>query len=244
MRSIPQSVAVVRGIASDAGPSDVNYDKAFAKVGAIRVTTWEELLDTSLALGPMPPLHGDHVVMITNGGGSGLLACDDFERRGMPLRELNANAGDLQERIPGYVPRFGSSRNPVDIGGATYETQYRGALAQAICDSDADGVLVSTCPTAMTNVPAVADVIVELHRRYESLNKPILAELQGGAECQEAILKLRAAGIPSYPTQGRAVSAFVGLGRYAQIQQARSHVAEAAFRASPKEMAQELVPMP
>jgi acyl-CoA synthetase (NDP forming) len=205
--------------ASDAGPSDAHYDEVFEQAGAIRAKTWEEFLDTSLALGFMPPLAGDRIVMITNGGGAGLLACDDFERRGLPLHPLKEISSGLSQRIKAYMPMFGSPLNPVDISGTANEIQYHGALTQAIRDPNVDGLIVSICPTAVTNVAAIADVILKVHREYEALGKPIIAELQGGAECDEAILRLREAGVPAYPTPERAVSAMVALRRYAQIRE-------------------------
>ncbi len=41
-----------------------------------------EFLGYFTALGNRPPLRGDNVVIITNGGGAGLLAADHFERLG------------------------------------------------------------------------------------------------------------------------------------------------------------------
>lgn len=208
--------------ASDAGPSDAHYDEIFQKAGVIRAKTWEEFLDISLALGLMPPMKGDHVVMITDGGGAGLLASDDFERRGMPLHELKEISSGLSQRIRAYMPMFGSPLNPVDISGTANHIQYEGALSQAIRDPQVDGILVSVCPTAVTNVAKIADVILNVYKNNAQLNKPVVAEFQGGAECDEAIMKLRKAGIPAYTTPERAVSAMVALHQYAQIKESFS----------------------
>ena len=56
------------------GTNDAFYDDIFEKAGAIRATTWQEFLDISMALGMQPAPKGDNIVMITNGGGSGLSA--------------------------------------------------------------------------------------------------------------------------------------------------------------------------
>ncbi|MCL5006483.1 MAG: CoA-binding protein [Acidobacteria bacterium] len=208
--------------ASENSRPDSYYDELFARAGVIRALTWEEFLDYSIALGLMPPLRGDRVVMITNGGGSGLLASDAFDSRGMPLRELKSISGGLQEKIRAFMPPFGSPLNPVDIAGTANEAQYRGALTEAIFDPNIDGVLVSTCPTAVTNVSAIVDVILDLHQRSKDLNKPIVAEFQGGEECRDAILRLRKAGIPAYLTPERAVRSLVALRKYASIREAMS----------------------
>ncbi len=70
------------------GTNDAFYDDIFEKGWRICATTWQEFLDISMALGMQLAPKGDNIVMITNGGGSGLLSCDHFERRGMPMHEL------------------------------------------------------------------------------------------------------------------------------------------------------------
>ena len=201
----------------NAGTSDAYYDEVFKKAGAIRATTWQEFLDVSLALGLQPPLKGDNIVMITNGGGSGLLSCDHFERRGLPLHELQEISPGLRDRIRAYMPMFGSPLNPVDISGTASPVQYKGAFKQAMRDPNVDGVLGSICPTAVTDVPKVVDIVIELHETYKHLGKPFVMECQGGEECHEAIMKLRDHGIPAYATAEQSVNAMIALYKYGQI---------------------------
>lgn len=77
-------IAAMAHTASEAG-TDEHYDQLFLRAGVVRVKTLQELLDSSLALALMPPARGPNMVVVTNGGGSGLLAADEFERRGSPL---------------------------------------------------------------------------------------------------------------------------------------------------------------
>ena len=203
------------------GTTDKFYDEVFEKAGAIRATTWQEFLDVSLALGLQPPLQGDNIVMITNGGGSGLLSCDHFERCGLPLHELSEISPGLAGRIRAYMPMFGSPLNPVDISGTASPIQYKGAFHQAIRDPKVHGILGSICPTAVTDVGAVVDIVIELHEMYKHLNKPFIMECQGGEECQEAIMKLRDHGIPAYPTAEQSVNAMIALYKYGQIKKSK-----------------------
>ncbi len=169
-----------------------------------------------------PPLKGDNIVMITNGGGSGLLSCDHFERCGLPLHELAEISPNLAQRIRAYMPMFGSPLNPVDISGTATPIQYKGAFTQAMRDPNVDGILGSICPTAVTDVDAVVDVVIAIHDTYKHLGKPFIMECQGGEECQNAIMKLRDHGIPAYATAEQAVNAMVALHRYAQIRKNKS----------------------
>ena len=209
--------------ASENPNADSFYDEIFQEAGAIRATTWQQFLDISLALGMQPPLKGDNIVMITNGGGSGLLSCDHFERCGLPLHELAEISPNLAQRIRAYMPMFGSPLNPVDISGTATPIQYKGAFTQAMRDPNVDGILGSICPTAVTDVDAVVDVVIVIHDTYKHLGKPFIMECQGGEECQNAIMKLRDHGIPAYATAEQAVNAMVALHRYAQIRKNKSN---------------------
>lgn len=201
------------------GTSDAYYDKLFAQCGAIRATTFQEFWDISLALGMQPELKGDRVAMITNGGGSGLLSCDHFERLGMPMHELATISPGLGLRVRTFMPMFGSPLNPVDISGTASPVQYKGALRQSMRDPNVDMVYCSICPSAVTDVPAVVDVAIEMYQSYKHLGKPFIMECQGGNECLEAIKKLRDNGIPAYATPEQAVNAIVALRKYARIKE-------------------------
>ncbi|ONI40502.1 acetyl-CoA synthetase [Candidatus Epulonipiscium fishelsonii] len=214
---IGEKAAFAHTASENTGTNDAFYDDLFKEAGVIRATTWQEFLDVSLALGLMPKLKGDNIVMITNGGGSGLLSCDHFERCGVPLHELKEISEGLSQRIKAYMPMFGSPLNPVDISGTASPTQYKGAFTQAMRDPNVHGLLGSICPTAVTNVPAVTDVAIELWKTYKHLGKPFIMECQGGKECHEAILKLRENGIPAYPTAEQAVNAMIALYKQGQI---------------------------
>lgn len=197
--------------ASENPEGDEYYDKVIQEAGAYRARTWQEFLDVSLALGYQPPLKGENLVMITNGGGAGLLSCDHFERLGMPLRELKDISPLLAAKIRAYMPMFGSPLNPVDISGTAGVIQYKGAFQQAFRDPSVDGVLGAICPTAVTDVIGVAKAAIEVHRSTKELGKPFLMICQGGGECREAIRLLRDAGIPAYLTAEQAVNAMVAL---------------------------------
>lgn len=200
--------------ASENPNSDEYYDMVIEKAGAIRATTWQEFLDISLALGLQPPLKGDNVVMVTNGGGAGLLSCDHFERLGLPLHELKQISPMLEQRIRAYMPMFGSPLNPADISGTASVIQYKGAFQQAFRDPNVHGVLGAICPTAVTDVMGTAKAAVEVYESCKELGKPFLMICQGGAECRDAILYLRDHQIPAYPTAEQAVNAMVALYRY------------------------------
>lgn len=203
------------------GTCDADFDKIFERAGVIRVENWQEFLDVSLSLGMQPPLKGDNVVMVTNGGGSGLLSCDQFERRGMPMRELAEISNGLGERLSPFMPKYWSSLNPLDLTGIAAPWQYGVAFRQCFEDDHVDGIYGSVCPTAVTDVPAITSVAITTRDNYRHLGKPFVMELQGGYECNEAIIELRNCGIPAYPTAEQAVNSIVAMRKYYRMRERR-----------------------
>jgi acyl-CoA synthetase (NDP forming) len=206
--------AAMAHTASNPGARDSVYDSLFRRAGAIRIRTLQDLIDSSLALTLMPPLQGENVVVVTNGGGSGLLLADEFERGGMALRELERISRPLWTRLGNRTPRPSSCLNPIDIGGGASPEQYRDVVSQIMADPNVDGVVVSICPTLITKVPEIAAGLVELVDSGAGREKPLVAEIQGGADCDAAILHLRRCGIPAYPTPERAAAACRALRQY------------------------------
>ncbi len=204
------------------GTSDAEFDALCEQGGAIRLETWQEFLDVSMALALQPPLRGDNVVMITNGGGSGLLSCDHFDRRGLPMKELADISEGLGRKLSPYMAPFWSSLNPLDLSGTAAAWQYELAFRHCFEDPNVDGVYGSVCPTAVTDVPEIASVAIMAHEKYKHLGKPFVMELQGGLECNQAIMELRDHGIPAYPTAEQAVNGIVALRRYARIRERMS----------------------
>lgn len=212
--------AAFRHTASEnAATSDAVFDEIFERAGAIRLDSWQEFLDVSVAFGLQPPLQGDNVVMITNGGGSGLLSCDQFERRGMPMKELTEISAGLGKTLSPHMAEFWSALNPLDLSGMAAPWQYEVAFRLCFEDPRVDCVYGSVCPTAITDVPAITSVAIQTHEKYRHLGKPFVMEFQGGFECNQAIIDLRDHGIAAYPTAEQAVNGIVALRKYFRIRE-------------------------
>jgi acyl-CoA synthetase (NDP forming) len=212
-------LAAMAHTASEPGAADAHYDRLFERAGVLRVQTLQELLDSSLALALMPPAKGPNLAVVTNGGGSGLLAADECERRGAPLKTLSSISGNLDARIAACIPRFSSHLNPIDLGAAASPALYSDVTSRLLRDKSIDGVLVSICPTSITRIPDIAQELIDASRRAGDCRKPLIGQLQGGADCNAAIHHLRAHGIPAYATPESAVAAFAALRAYSTLQE-------------------------
>ncbi|MBZ5605923.1 MAG: hypothetical protein LAO79_26795, partial [Acidobacteriia bacterium] len=75
-----------------------------------------------------------------------------------------AQAADIPSAAePQMIRGFGSVLNPVDIAGTATPSVYERAFAAAFEDPMVSAVYGSVCPSAITNVPAIADVALKVH---------------------------------------------------------------------------------
>jgi acyl-CoA synthetase (NDP forming) len=105
------------------------YGAAFQQAGVIQASDLDNLFDRTLALSLQPEMKGDNMLILTNGGGIGVLATDAAERYGIPLKFAPP---DVQTELKKHMPVFGSAKNPVDITGMAGVDWYLDAVRYAI----------------------------------------------------------------------------------------------------------------
>jgi len=172
--------------------SDVAFSAAFKKTGVLRVNTLEELFNLVLAFEDQPLPKGKNVLIVTNGGGPGILAADACEKSGLDLPLLEH---PIREELRKSLPPHASVNNPVDVLGDADEDRYRIALEAGLKSSEVNAVIVILTPQAMTPVEEVAQAIAESGDKAE---KPIIAVFMGLEEASPAIKTLQRKGIPNY----------------------------------------------
>jgi len=172
--------------------SDVAFSAAFKKTGILRVDTLEELFNLVLAFEDQPLPKGKNVLIVTNGGGPGILAADACEKSGLDLPLLEH---PIREDLRKSLPPHASVNNPVDVLGDADENRYRIALDAGLKSSEVNGVIIILTPQAMTPVKKIAEVVAESRDKAE---KPIIAVFMGLEEFSPAIKTLQRKGIPNY----------------------------------------------
>jgi acetyl-CoA synthetase (ADP-forming) len=189
-----------------AGADNV-FDAAMKQVGVLRASDFGEAFDWVKALSQSPPLKARESIIITNGGGVGVLATDACEFNDIPLI---VPPEDMKAKFMKYMPSFGSPRNPVDLTGGANEKQYYDALSVAFGDERIGSVIVLYCQTAVTDPVAIAKQIA---RAYDEAgrNKPMVTSFVGGKECDDSMKWLTRNGIPSYSTPEQAVKALAAV---------------------------------
>jgi acetate---CoA ligase (ADP-forming) len=208
--------AGARAVSSHTGSlagSDAAYDAAFMQSGVIRAETMYEFFDMAGGFSGQPVPAGDHIAIVTNAGGPGILATDSCERYGLRMATLSKETIDTLKTT---LPAAASFYNPVDVLGDASAQLYRFALDTVIKDDGVDGILVLATPQAMTDPVAIAGVIAEVKKRT---GKPVLPCFIGGLVMGEGVQVLKEQGIYNFDDPARAAYTMVTMTRYHRIRQ-------------------------
>jgi acetyltransferase len=197
-----------------AGSSRV-YEAAFKQAHVVWAHDLDDLINRGQALAMQPTMPGSNIVIITNGGGIGVLGSDAAERQGVPLKTAPA---EVQAEFRKYMPDYGSPRNPVDITGGSGVEGYRGALAAALKMDWVEGIGVFYCETAVTKPVEVAQAVIDVVRESGVTTKPVIACFVGGEKSVEAGQKLLESNIPYYDCPNKTMAAFSALRQAAQFE--------------------------
>jgi acyl-CoA synthetase (NDP forming) len=191
------------------------YNAAFQQAGVVQAHDLYNLFDRTLALSLLPPLKGDHLLLMTNGGGVGVLATDAAEKWGIPL---NFAPEEVQVEMKKHMPDFGSPKNPVDMTGMAGNDWYYEVAKFAYTHPWVDGLGVLYCETAQTNPVEIAQAIKRAIDDAGGVqDKPVLVSMVGGTRCDQAMAWLIENGIPAYPAPDQAMSGMAALREYHTI---------------------------
>jgi acetyltransferase len=189
--------------------SDETFSAALSRSGVLRVDTVGQLFSAAKALSSTHyRADSERLVIITNGGGPGVMAADRATDQGIELATLG---DETVARLNEVLPSVWSHGNPVDIIGDAPPERYSQAVEICLADPDIDGAIVILTPQAMTEPTAVADALIETARNSK---KPIMTSWMGGPQVAPARKRFNDARLPTFRTLENAVDAFSYLARY------------------------------
>ena len=193
-RSKRGAVAAASHTGSLAG-SDKVFDAIMRQCGVLRAESIQEALEWSKFLSHTPIPSGRNTIIITNGGGVGVMATDACEKYDIKLYD---DQEKLKETFESVAHGFGSTKNPVDITGEATKADYLKALKEALVDDNIQSVIALYCETAMMDSQELTEMIDEMYGQYQAKGKPITFSVFGGERTEEAITVLHKNNVPVY----------------------------------------------
>ncbi|MFM2261653.1 MAG: hypothetical protein RI959_329 [Pseudomonadota bacterium] len=187
--------------------SDEVFDAAISRAGMLRVYTLQHLFLAAELLARFRDNRSNKLIILTNGGGAGVMAADAAAVMDVELTQLSNSTLDALDAV---LPSNWSHGNPVDIIGDAPAQRYVEAL-RVLREERDSAVLFVQAPTAIVPSLDVAQALLPL-----ATQKPprLLGSWLGHAAVNEARTLFRQAGVPDYDTPEEAVRAFSFLRQY------------------------------
>ena len=189
-RSKRGALAAASHTGSLAGSDEV-FDGVADQCRILRAESIEEAFNWCRVLANSPIPKGDNSVIITNGGGFGVMCADACEKYNVPLL---GDTNLLKKIFKDVIPEFGSFKNPIDLTGQAGPKEYMLSLEKALKTRDIDSVLALYCETGIFDSSFIRDVIVKITEEYRG-KKPILFSTLGGEDMGKIVADLRKKGI-------------------------------------------------
>ncbi len=192
-RSKRGAMAAASHTGSLAGADEI-FDAVMKQCGVARAETIEEALNWCKFLSTSPAPKGENAVIITNGGGIGVLAADACEKYGVNLAD---DPETMKEIFDEVTPDFGSIKNPVDITGQAMAQDYEICLEAAFKHPAVDSIICLGCETAVLDVERLTESLEKVHREHGA-SKPAVLSFFGGQDTENSIVHLRSRSVPIF----------------------------------------------
>lgn len=191
--------------------SDNIADAAYKQAGIIRSDNFEQMFDMAKALAMQPPAKGDRVLMVTNGGGLGVMTTDALEAAGL---NIPSPSPELERKFSEKLPAYCAIGNPIDVVGDANSGRYNAVFEEAIASGEYDifvvGMLLQTPSLDMDVTNVIAN-----HQRSSEL--PFVVVSMGGGFTTKAGEIMALMGVPTYATGEKAALAAKALAQYGEI---------------------------
>ncbi len=172
------------------------------QLGVIEARDEVELIDLARGLATLPASRGGRALVLTNGGGNGIVAVDLLEGEWpgvLTMAELSeAFKSDLRALLPSFI----SPGNPIDLSVQATDREYVQALRLAINHDVADIMLLGiTANERLTG--SMVESVADMSRRH---GLPVVAYCKGAGLPESMSRYLSIAGVPAYPSVHRAAT--------------------------------------
>ncbi len=221
-RSERGAVAAASHTGSLAG-SDEIVDALLTQHGVMRAESIRDAFNWCKFLAQAPPPGNEKSIIITNGGGVGVMATDACEQYGIGLYDDSAA---LKQMFSEIIPDFGSAKNPIDITGGATSRDYDKALGAALDKREIGAGMALYCETAVFDAENLQNVLEKNFRRYARQGKPVVFVTVGGENVEECMARLNKKSVPVFGDVYEAVACLGKLFDYHRYLNSRAETFE------------------
>lgn len=178
------------------------YKAAFIKAGIIEAFSLEDYLDSAKVLSMLRPTKGNKILIITNGGGFGVITADCCYERDLLVPPPSET---LKKNLMETFSRYYVVNNPIDLTGSAKDEDYMTAINTCLVNSDEfDAAIVISLMAPQCMSEKVVELVTEGAKKA---NKPVIICTVGGEFTMKIKSLFEENGLPVYPSPERSVRA-------------------------------------
>jgi acetyl coenzyme A synthetase (ADP forming)-like protein len=186
------------------------YEAVFRQFGFSVADDIQELLNLAKIFETQPLPKGRRVAILTNGGGTGVLATDALYMNGLKMAEMSSNTIESLRKV---MPAIVNVRLPLDMAGDADKNRFEAALSALEADPKVDAIMAIALFQTPGADASVAAKIVEYGTRGK---KPMAVVSMGGSYTKTQRQLIEKGGVPVYESPGEAAKALAALASYAE----------------------------
>jgi len=203
--------------------SDEIFDAIMKQCGVLRAESLEDAFNWCKFMISVQKPKNQKSVIVSNGGGVGVMATDACEKYGVALYDDQNVLKNLYESV---TPSFGSTKNPIDLTGTAGAYEYARALKVTAESRDVGSTIALYCETAVFDSDNLSQMIKESYAGHRKNGKAISYALIGGRQVEQVIELLKADRIPVFSDVEQAVSCLGAFYRYYKYHDEVSHASD------------------
>lgn len=184
------------------------FQAALRQANCIEATNLEEFFSLIKILSIQKQIKGKRIVLMTNGGGPGILTMD------MIIQTKNTPAvinSEVKEQLVKILPKESSVANPIDLLGDATPQRYKDVLEILVKETSNDTIIVLLTPQKATDTVNIAREIVKIQKKT---NKLIITSFIGGMRIEEAKKILQEGDVVNFLYPEQALKVLHKISRY------------------------------
>jgi acetate---CoA ligase (ADP-forming) len=210
--STPEGSRATRSHTGAMATSGLVSEALLQEAGILTVNSVSELFDVALLLANQPVPRGRNVVVVSSGGGPGILAADAFARNGFKLPELPP---DTLVKIKSVLKRELNINNPVDLTASVSAEEFEAVLNILAVDPAYDAILSIYIPPSGGDYSNFENAVGRASNLIRQNGKPLLSSYVGMTHSKGKILEGHL--VPYYVFPEEAAPALANAFKYHQL---------------------------
>lgn len=210
--STPEGSRATRSHTGAMATPGVVSDALLREAGIVAVNSINELFDSAILLANQPVPQGRNVVVVSNGGGPGIMAADACVRNGLKLPELSAQT---LAQIKSVVKRDININNPVDLTAGVSAEEFEAVLKILAKDTQYDAILTLYVSPSGEDIPKIEHAIGQASPLIRENGKAVLSCFVGKTMSKGKVLGGHF--VPYYVFPEEAAIALANAARYYEL---------------------------